>query len=111
LAPDEPWLLFATLIWNMLGLPYPAFSFCFLSGLSIASRHSQVNQFPYGTSFSRNWHSDWKQECLQKNALERLSNFGTAFFACFDHGNEHSMCVKCWLVQNLNIPSLLKLRR
>jgi hypothetical protein len=54
LAPDEPWLLFATLIWNMLGLPYPAFSFCFLSGLSIASRHSQVNQFPYGTSFSRN---------------------------------------------------------
>jgi hypothetical protein len=50
--------------------------------------------------------------CLQKNALERLSNFGTAFCLFFDHGNEHSIRnkrVQNALVQNLNIPSLLKL--
>jgi hypothetical protein len=44
------------------------------------------------------WHSDWKQECLQNNLLEMLSNSDTAFFACMDNGQAHSKSRQC--VQN-----------
>mmetsp|Transcript_14060 Transcript_14060/g.34045 ORF Transcript_14060/g.34045 Transcript_14060/m.34045 type:complete len:249 (-) Transcript_14060:59-805(-) len=41
------------------------------------------------------WHSDWKQQCLEMDLLDRLSNGTTDFWGALDMGNEYSISRKC----------------